>query len=177
MWGDVSKSARREIRRVIRDRGQEKYSLDGKSAQKVGKTHKHRVCIANSLSAMVDSHTINTQENKHVRRSKARWVEPGCPPGAHQNHSITSLLSRTAERKYSERLVSQIRRVRSLTNYHPGQNRLDSGKLIYCQQNQSSTARKRKLNLKNSFSPPLPSFWIWLPSRFLYVLHPISIVG
>lgn len=106
-----------------------KVQSSGKTAQKVGKTHKHRVCIANGLHAMVGSHTINTRENKPVHRSRACWVEPGCPPGAHQNHSIASLLSRTGERKYSERLMSQIRRVRSLSNYHHGQNRLDSGKL------------------------------------------------
>jgi len=56
-------------------------------------------------------------------------------PGAHQNCSITPLLSWTGERKYDEGLVDRDKdRERSLTNYCHGQNRLNLG-------------RKREFNL------------------------------
>jgi len=79
------------------------------------------------------------------------------------------LLNWTGERKYDERLKGQDKdRERSLTNYHPGQNRLNLGRkgnLIYLQSNQSRI-RRNKIRPSNTFPLPLPSSWAQLYSRF-----------
>jgi len=53
-------------------------------------------------------------------------------------------LSWTGEKKYKESVVSQDKgRERSLTNYRHGQNRLDLGKFVYYQSNQSGVMRNK----------------------------------
>jgi len=60
------------------------------------------------------------------------------------------LLSWKGKKKYNERLIGQDKdRERSLTNYHHRQNRLDLGKLIYYQSNQSRVMRTKTKSLKH----------------------------
>ena len=59
------------------------------------------------------------------------WVDVGWTPDAWQDAVSLPPLSWTGERKHNERLMGLDKdRERSLTNYHHGQNRFDSRKLI-----------------------------------------------
>ena len=79
------------------------------------------------------------------------------------------LLSWTRERKYGQRLEGRDKdRERSLTNYCHGQYRLNLGRkgsLIHHQSNQSRIVRN-KTRSKNTFPPPLSSYWAQLHSHF-----------
>lgn len=61
----------------------------------------------------------------------ALQVGPGWMAGAQQSCSITPLLRRIEERKYSKRLMSQDKdRGRSLTIYSQEWNKLEFGKIV-----------------------------------------------
>jgi len=59
----------------------------------------------------------------------------------------------------------EIRAGRSLSSHLQLQNRLNSGKLFIVNQ-KPDLGNKKKLNLKNTFLPPLPSSWAQLHSLF-----------
>lgn len=85
----------------------------------------------------------------------AWWVDLGRMPGAHQCHSITSLLSWTGERNMMRGLGVEVRLARSHSPVtSTGKTDMIQRSSVYYQSNQNRLVRKIKLNLKTPSNHP-----------------------